>query len=155
MVTVEIEVEIPLTEEEKSAIERVQEVLEKAAEIEKLPDVSLSLTLVNKERIQEINREYRQKDIPTDVLSFPLFENRAEWGKEDWEDSIALGDIIVSLPVAMDQAIEYGHSLLREILFLVVHGFLHLLGYDHETKEEEEEMFSLQEKVLSELEITR
>lgn len=155
MVTVEIEVEIPLTEEEKSAVDRVQEVLEKAAEIEKLPDVSLSLTLVSKERIQEINREYRQKDTPTDVLSFPLFENRAEWGKEDWEDSIELGDIIVSLPVAADQAIEYGHSLLRETSFLVVHGFLHLLGYDHETKEEEVEMFDLQEKVLSELEIMR
>lgn len=155
MVTVEIEVEIPLTEEEKSAVDRVHEVLEKAAEIEKLPDVSLSLTLVSKERIQEINREYRQKDTPTDVLSFPLFENSAEWEKEDWEDCIELGDIIVSLPVASDQAIEYGHSLLREISFLVVHGFLHLLGYDHETTEEEKEMFGLQEKVLSELEITR
>jgi probable rRNA maturation factor len=155
MVTVEIEVEIPLTEEEKTAIEKVQNVLEKAAEMEKLPEVSLSLTLVNKERIQEINREYRKKDTPTDVLSFPLFENRSEWRKEDWEDSIQLGDIILSLPIASEQAIEYGHSLLREISFLVVHGFLHLLGYDHETKEEEEEMFSLQEKVLSELEITR
>ncbi|MCH5583878.1 rRNA maturation RNase YbeY [Shimazuella sp. AN120528] len=155
MVTIEIEAEIPLTEEEKAAIDRVPEVLDKVAQMEELPDVSVSLTLVSKERIQEINREYREKDSPTDVLSFPLFENRSEWSKEDWEETIELGDIILSLPIAGVQAIEYGHSLLREISFLVVHGFLHLLGYDHETKEEEEEMFGLQEKVLSELEITR
>jgi probable rRNA maturation factor len=155
MVTVEIEVEIPLTEEEQSAVDNIQKVVEKLAEIEKLPDVSLSLTFVHNERIQEINHEYRQKDMATDVLSFPLFENRAEWAKEDWEDAIELGDIIVSLPIARDQAIEYGHSLLREVSFLVVHGMLHLLGYDHETAEEEKEMFALQDKVLAELEITR
>lgn len=155
MVSVEIEEQIPLTEEEQAAMTRVQEVLEKVAEIEQLPDVSISLTLVDKARIQEINQEYRQKDTPTDVLSFPLFEQRSEWRKEDWEEAIELGDIVLCLPIAGEQAIEYGHSLLREISFLVVHGFLHLLGYDHETKEEEEEMFALQEKVLFELEITR
>nr|WP_245596720.1 rRNA maturation RNase YbeY [Shimazuella kribbensis] len=144
-----------MTEEEKAAIDRVPEVLEKVAEIEKLPAVSISITVVDNKRIQEINKEHRQKDVDTDVLSFPLFDHRSEWIQEDWEDSIQLGDIILSLPKANEQAIDYGHSLLREICFLVVHGFLHLLGYDHETEEEEKEMFSMQEEVLSQLDITR
>jgi probable rRNA maturation factor len=155
MVSIDFAVEIPMTEEEKTAIDSVHEVLEKVAEIENLPAVSVSLTLVDNQRIQEINKEYRQKDTDTDVLSFPLFENRSEWVQEDWEDSVQLGDIILSLPKANEQAKEYGHSLLREICFLVVHGFLHLLGYDHETETEEKEMFSIQEEVLSRLGITR
>jgi probable rRNA maturation factor len=155
MVELELEIDIPLTEEEQAAIDRLPEVLEKVAEIEELPAVSVSLSLVDNERIQKINREHRQKDAVTDVLSFPLFDNRSEWMQEDWEDSIQLGDIILAVPRAIEQAIEYKHSLLREICFLVVHGFLHLLGYDHETEEEEKEMFALQEQVLSELEIMR
>ncbi|WP_202404846.1 rRNA maturation RNase YbeY [Shimazuella alba] len=155
MVNIELEVEVSMTEEEKAAVDRITEVLEKVAEVEKLPAVSVSITLVDNERIQEINREHRQKDTVTDVLSFPLFHDRSEWVQEDWEDSIQLGDIILALPRAKEQALEYEHSLLREVSFLVVHGFLHLLGYDHETKEEEKEMFSIQEEVLLQLGITR
>lgn len=155
MVTVELEVEIELSDTEKETMNEIKKVLIKAAELEKLPPVSVTIMIVDNEQIQTFNRKYRQKDVPTDVLSFPLYENIEEWVKEDWEDSVQLGDIIISLPKAREQAIDYGHSLKREILFLAVHGFLHLIGYDHETKEEEEEMFALQEQVLSQLGISR
>lgn len=155
MVAIEIETEIPLTDEEQAAISNIPSVLDKVAEIEHLPAVSASLTFVGKERIQEINAEHRQKNSVTDVLSFPLFEHREEWKQEEWEDTVELGDIVVCLPRAHEQAAEYGHSFLREVCFLVVHGFLHLLGYDHETLEEEAAMFGLQEEVLSQLGITR
>jgi probable rRNA maturation factor len=155
VVAIEIEAEIPLTDEEQTAVSTIQAVLDKVAEIEQLPAVSASVTFVGKGRIQALNAEHRQKNAVTDVLSFPLFAHREEWTKEDWEDTIELGDIIVCMPRAHEQAIEYGHTLLREVCFLVVHGFLHLLGYDHETAEEEATMFGLQEEVLSQLGITR
>jgi probable rRNA maturation factor len=88
-------------------------------------------------------------DRPTDVLSFPLWEPDEEWVIDEEEERVALGDIVISLPKAKEQAEAYGHSLNREVGFLAVHGFLHLLGYDHETKEEEKEMFAKQEEILS------
>lgn len=105
-------------------------------------DTELSLTFVNNEEIHKLNKEYRQKDYATDVLSFP-FENEFNLPINN-----ILGDIIISLQKAESQAQEYGHSFNRELGFLIVHGILHLNGYDHETKEDEEEMFSLQKKLL-------
>jgi metalloprotein, YbeY/UPF0054 family len=110
-----------------------------------------SVTFVDNVRIQEINREYRGIDRPTDVISFAL-EEMAEGEvpiiPEEGEPRV-LGDIIVSLDKATEQAKDYGHSFDRELGFLVIHGLLHLLGYDHATTAEEKVMFGLQEKILS------
>lgn len=103
-------------------------------------DCEVSITFTDNESIRELNREYRDIDRPTDVLSFPM---------DDEGDGSVLGDIVISLERAMEQAEEYGHSLEREISFLTVHSCLHLLGYDHETGEEDEkEMFGKQEAIL-------
>lgn len=116
-----------------------------------LRPAEVSVTVVDNEAIREINREHRGIDRPTDVLSFPMFDE--DFG--DGEDAI-LGDIVLSLEKAVEQAEAYGHSLRREIAFLTVHSVLHLLGYDHEEgKAEESEMFSRQEAILTILKLTR
>lgn len=116
-----------------------------------------SVTFVDNARIQEINREYRGIDRPTDVISFAL-EEMAEGEvpiiPEEGEPRV-LGDIIVSLDKTAEQAEAYGHSFDRELGFLVVHGLLHLLGYDHATQAQEKEMFGLQEKILSSYGLSR
>ena len=91
----------------------------------------VSVSFVDNHQIQELNLEYRQKDAPTDVLSFPLGENGV-YDKNQETGAMMLGDIIISLEKAVEQAQLYGHSLSREIAFLTVHSMLHLLGYDHE-----------------------
>lgn len=103
----------------------------------------VSLTFCDNDFIHDLNRTYRNIDRPTDVLSFPM------------EDEQLLGDIVISIPKVRSQAEEYGHSFERELYFLAVHGFLHLLGYDHETKEDEEIMFGKQEQILSDMGIRR
>ena len=100
--------------------------------------------------IQEVNRTYRGVDRVTDVISFALEDNKTI----DLNVRL-LGDIYICLDKAHEQAIEYGHSFLREICFLSIHGFLHLLGYDHMEKEEEEVMFRRQEEILDEFGIKR
>lgn len=112
----------------------------------------VSVTLVDNAQIHEMNKEYRQVDRPTDVLSFPIFD---EEGLEDNGASV-LGDIVLSLEQAAIQAEQYGHSLQREICFLCVHSVLHLLGYDHETGEEDEkEMFARQEEIMTQMGLQR
>ncbi len=118
-------------------------------------DAQVSVTLVDNEAIREINNEHRGIDKATDVLSFPL-------GDEDSFDTdpetgaILLGDIVISLERAKEQAEEYGHSYRREVAFLITHSLFHLLGYDHVDSEEDERlMFSKQDKVLEKLGITR
>jgi probable rRNA maturation factor len=124
-------------------------------------DGEVVVTLVTNERIHELNREYRGVDRPTDVLSFAMNEAGEEEmdifiEEDEFEDyPNMLGDIVISLPKAQEQAEEYGHSLERELGFLAVHGFLHLIGYDHGTAEEEKEMFSRQEEVLAHIGLTR
>lgn len=113
------------------------------------PASEVSLLLVDDAYIHQLNREYRGIDRPTDVLSFAL---REETGEEPHylpvpEDNL-LGDIIISMETAARQAIEYGHSLDREMAYLAVHGCLHLLGYDHETEEEKRRMREKEEKIL-------
>ncbi|HJV44626.1 MAG TPA: rRNA maturation RNase YbeY [Bacillota bacterium] len=117
-------------------LELITNLLNKGAELEQVDDKEIAVTFVDNDRIQEINCEFRDLDKPTDVLSFPL------------EEEDALGDIIISIPRAREQAEDYGHSFEREMGFLAVHGFLHLLGYDHHTESEEKEMFGKQEQIL-------
>ncbi len=132
-------------EEDIKELETVEKVLYSAVEKEKLENVSFNLIIVDNKYIHELNKTYRHIDRETDVITFAL---------ED-EDSIVLpdegrvlGDIYISIDKAKAQAEEYGHSLLRELSFLAVHGFYHLLGYDHQTPEEEKVMFTKQEEVL-------
>lgn len=127
----------------KTDEERMTQLLTRAAELEDRSTGELSITFCDNERIHELNRTYRGIDRKTDVLSFPM------------EEEQLLGDIIISVPQAKDQAEEYGHSFERELYFLALHGFLHLLGYDHETETDEKVMFSKQERILSEMGIIR
>ena len=117
-------------------------------------DAEVSVTLVDNARIRELNKEFREIDRETDVLSFPLGdENGFEVDPDN--DAILLGDIVISLEKARAQSEEYGHSFRREVAFLLTHSLFHLLGYDHMTEDEEKEMFAKQEKVLTKLGLTR
>ncbi len=109
----------------------------------------LSVTFVDDKFIHQMNKEYRQVDRPTDVISFAFLDGEKE--REQMlhnKGLVSLGDIYISIDRAKAQAEEYGHPLERELSFLFVHGLLHLLGYDHMTKEDEEVMFKLQDEIL-------
>ncbi len=112
----------------------------------------VSVSVVSNDEIRKINLEHRGFDKATDVLSFPLVDNFKSINPKLY---YSLGDIIISLDKAIEQSLEYNHSLNREIAFLTAHSMLHLLGYDHITKEEEKEMFLKQEKILYKLNYTR
>ncbi|SFL66416.1 rRNA maturation RNase YbeY [Salibacterium qingdaonense] len=123
------------------------DVLIQAASVEGVPDqAELSVTVTDNETIQEINSQYRGMDKPTDVISFALNEGEETPLQTDMPE--LLGDIIISMEKAEEQAEAYGHSLKREIAFLAVHGLLHLLGYTHEEPEQERMMFGRQESIL-------
>lgn len=124
-------------------------------------DAEISVSIVDEAQIKALNKEYRNKDSVTDVLSFPMLEFDED-GKiicDDFEfdnDVILLGDIVICAKRASEQAKEYGHSFMREIAFLTVHSMLHLLGYDHEHSEDmEQEMFRKQKEILDKMGITR
>ena len=110
-----------------------------------------SIIFVSEEEIQTINKTYRQIDKVTDVISFAFEDNK----DDSMLENRVLGDIYICIPRMISQAKEYGHSETRELSFLVVHGLLHLLGYDHMNKEDEEKMFGLQKEILDEEGITR
>ncbi|PLT30968.1 rRNA maturation RNase YbeY [Peribacillus deserti] len=135
----------------------VEELLQFAAEkLSIQPQTEISVTFVDNNRIQEINREYRSKDKPTDVISFAL----EEMGEDEIEIKGAdmpriLGDIIISVEKTREQAADYKHSFKRELGFLALHGFLHLLGFDHMTEEDEKMMFGKQKEILDEYGLTR
>ncbi|PYZ94253.1 rRNA maturation RNase YbeY [Salipaludibacillus keqinensis] len=134
-----------LSAEEKTLVSTV---LESALVEEKVREESeLSVTFVSDERIRELNRDYRDKDQPTDVLSFALNEDEGEILNEGMPNLI--GDIVISIPRAKEQAKDYGHDFKRELCFLAVHGFLHLIGYDHESEKNETAMFTKQEEILT------
>ncbi|AIQ65012.1 metalloprotease [Paenibacillus stellifer] len=146
----------------ESLISLMEQILEKAGKLEGVDGGEVDLTFVDNERIHELNREYRGIDRPTDVLSFALNESGEDepeivYEVEDSSEDIPdmLGDIIISVTRAKEQAEEYGHSLERELGFLFVHGFLHLLGYDHQDEASEAEMMGKQEQVLSQVGLTR
>ncbi|MEE1042534.1 MAG: rRNA maturation RNase YbeY [Clostridia bacterium] len=127
--------------------ETINIVIEKTFEYENVEPRNVSVLITDNEEIHELNLEYRQKDSPTDVLSFPLFD---EDGNLDEDE---LGDIVISLERAKAQSEEYNHSLKREVAFLTAHSMLHLLGYDHENGEQE--MYIKQDDILNQLGITR
>jgi probable rRNA maturation factor len=138
-------------------INQLEELLNFAAEKENVePGSELSVTFVTNEKIQEINRQYRNKDYATDVISFALEEmGEGEIEVTGGDMPRVLGDIIISVKKAEEQAEEYGHSFEREIGFLAVHGLLHLLGYDHEMEEDEKIMFDRQRAILDEYGLQR
>ena len=124
-------------------------------------DAEVSVTLCDNEYIHSLNKKYRNVDRHTDVLSFPMFEYDED-GEiiEDYAEfsemgDLILGDIVISLERAKEQAEEYGHSFEREVGFLTVHSMLHLLGYDHMAPEDEEEMFGYQKDILNQMGLTR
>ena len=140
-------------DEEINELETVEKVLLSAIKKEKLEDVTFNLIIVDNEYIHELNKNYRGIDRETDVITFALEDEDSIIVPE--EEGRNLGDIYISIDKARSQAEEFGHCLLRELSFLAVHGFYHLLGYDHMTPEDEEVMFKKQEEVLEEYGITR
>ena len=147
--------------EENEKYEKIiSKVVRKCFETEKLENSKLyiSITLTNPTNIQRINKEYRKIDKSTDVLSFPMFEKEEldeKIKKQDFKFEDVLGDIVVSIEKVQEQAIEYGHSFERELSYMVVHGFYHLLGYDHMIEEDKCIMRQKEENILKMLEITR
>lgn len=135
----------------------IEDLLQFAAKAEGITDeCELSVTFVDNEAIRQINKEYRGKDTPTDVISFAM----EEMGEDEIEIVGAdmprtLGDIIISVDRTREQAEEYGHSFQRELGFLALHGFLHLLGYDHIEKEDEIVMFTKQKDILESYGLSR
>ena len=138
----------------------ISKVLDKCFEVEHLPKDKLlvSVTLTNPENIKKLNKEYRAIDKTTDVLSFPMFE-KEEIDKmvksSKWEYTDILGDMVISIKQVELQAKEYGHSFERELSYMIVHSFYHLMGYDHIKEEDKEIMRPKEEYVLNELGITR
>lgn len=141
-----------LTDEEIKELDKVHEILLFAMEKEKLVNTSFDIIIVDNDYIHNLNKNYRNIDRETDVITFALEDDEQVI---NGSDERILGDIYISLEKAKSQAIEYGHSFLRELSFLAVHGFYHLLGYDHMNEEEEKVMFAKQEEVLREYGITR
>lgn len=141
--------------EEEKLIKKVVKTVLKEEQI--LKDLEVYITLTNNEQIHKVNFEQRKVDRPTDVLSFPMFEREEipYLKKENSGERDILGDIIVSIEKVKEQAEEYGHSFERELAYLVTHGMLHLLGYDHMIEEEKEQMRKREEEILGKLKITR
>lgn len=146
---IDIDIQDETNELSDQQIQLVKNILNHAAALEKVVEGSeVSVTFVDEESIREINREYRGKDVATDVISFALNDDLTDLVGDE-EIPNLLGDIIVSYSCLVQQAEEYGHSIERELGFLTVHGFLHLLGYDHMTDGEEKVMFKRQEDILA------
>lgn len=144
----------------------IEKVIKKCYEVEKINafDLYICVTLTNAEYIRSINKQYRNIDKETDVLSFPMFEkdeldelilkNSQNSNKEEIIQNI-MGDIVISIPKVKQQSEEYNHSFEREFAYMLVHGFYHLRGYDHMTEYEKKQMREKEEYVLEHLKITR
>lgn len=139
------------TQEKIKELSTIKKAIQYALKREQLKNAEFNIIFVDNERIKEINHQYRKKDSVTDVISF-AFEDNEEFINEEYR---LLGEIYISIDKAREQAVEYGHSELRELAFLAIHGLLHLLGYDHMEKEEEEIMIQKQEEILNEVGIKR
>ena len=144
----------PLTAELEDAIRRAAAEALRYEEFDE--DCEISVSIVDNEEIREINRQFRSIDRATDVLSFPMLTfAEGEEAEVNENDEIVLGDIIISLERAKEQAEEYGHSYERELLYLFVHSILHLLGYDHMEEEEKRQMRIREEYVMEKIGLTR
>lgn len=141
----------------ESDVQLVERLLQHAATVEQIEEgTELSVTFVTNEEIQEINKQYRDKDAPTDVISFAL-EELGEGETAIIAEGMPriLGDIIISIDRTYEQAEDFGHSFERELGFLAIHGFLHVLGYDHMTPEDEKLMFGKQDEILESYGLSR
>ena len=141
----------------KRVLERALKHLNQPSEL-----LEMSRSIVSPEQIQELNKSFREVDKVTDVLSFPTCDNPTRGAItvvcEDVNpetDLVNIGDIVICMERAKEQAKEYGHSLKRELAFLSLHGLLHLLGYDHVEEEDEKQMVALQKEILDQAGITR
>ena len=146
--------------ENKKYEEIINKVIKQCFEVEHLENSKLyiSIILTTPDNIQKINNEYRKINKPTDVLSFPMFEKEEIDKKiknQDFEFEDILGDIVISIEQVELQATEYGHSFERELAYMIVHGFYHLMGYDHMSEKDKMQMRQKEENVLNVLEITR
>ena len=119
--------------------------LKKCLRLEQVKNASFNVILTDNEKLKELNTKYRNIEKETDVISFALEDEKEE---EIISNKRVLGDIYISVEKAREQSVEYGHTLKRELSFLAVHGLLHLLGYDHIEKKDEEKMFKKQELIL-------
>lgn len=147
-------------EEKKEYEEVIKKVLTKCFQEENIENSKLciTITLTTPEHICRINKAYRNIDKATDVLSFPMFEKdelEEKIAKQDFMHEDMLGDIVISIEKVEEQAKEYGHSFERELSYMVVHGFYHLMGYDHIEEEDKKKMRPKEEKILNELKIIR
>ena len=155
-----VQIEFLDIEENNEYVEVINKVINKCFSEEHLDKTHLyiSITLTNPENIRKINNEYRNIDKETDVLSFPMFE-KEEISKiisiSDYTVEDVLGDIVISIQRVKEQAIEYEHSFERELAYMLVHGFYHLMGYDHIKEEDKAKMRPKEEKILQDLNITR
>ena len=126
--------------------ERAEKTIEEVLRVEKIEEnVEVSLSIVDKDEIHILNRDYRDVDRPTDVLSFPMDE---EGFDNEGNPILLLGDIVICLDVAKDQAADFGHSLEREIMYLICHSTLHLLGYDHIEEADKKEMRAKEKEIM-------
>ncbi len=138
----------------------IKKVIEECFKTENLTKSKLyvSITLTTPENIKKINNEYRGLDKETDVLSFPMFEKDEIDSKiknNDFKNIDILGDMVISIPKVQEQALEYGHSFERELSYMVVHSFYHIMGYDHIKEEDKIKMRPKEENILNKLKITR
>ncbi len=143
---------------DKNLKQKITEIYEIALkETHNKNNIVIDVTIVGRNTIRELNKEHRNVDRVTDVLSFPLLENEELKSDLMHNENIQteLGDIVICKSRAIEQAKEYGHSLERELCFLALHGFLHVLGYDHMQKEDEMIMFPLQDKILNKAHMER
>ncbi|WP_342525395.1 rRNA maturation RNase YbeY [Chryseomicrobium sp. FSL W7-1435] len=140
----------------EESLQLVEDVLQFVAKKEDVAELAeLSVSFVTNDEIQEINKTYRNKDTVTDVISFAMQEQGEGEVAVIGEQPLLLGDIIISVDRAVEQAADYGHSIERELAFLAAHGLLHILGYDHMTSDEEKVMFAKQEQYLTEFGLPR
>jgi len=139
------------TNEEINELETIKKLVDFTLKYQNIENAIFNIIIVDNKTVKEINKEYRGIDRPTDVISFAL-EDDSSFVKLEYR---VLGDIYISIEKVREQAKEYGHSFLRELSFLTVHGILHLLGFDHMNKEDEKVMFKLQELILSEYGVKR
>lgn len=156
----QIDIEYLNVEPNEKYEEIISKVLNKCFEEENLPQnkLSVSITLTDLKNIRNLNCKHRNIDKETDVLSFPMFEKEEidkKVAKNDFQTEDILGDMVICIPKVEEQAKEYGHSFERELSYMVVHSFYHLMGYDHMEEEPKKEMRQKEEYILKQLGITR
>lgn len=138
--------------EKKECEEIILQVIGECFDVEKLGNnITITVTLTNPKNIREINSKYRNIDKETDVLSFPIFEKEEIDRLKEQKNEAILGDIIISVKRVEEQAKEYEHSFKRELAYMVVHGFYHLMGYDHIIEDDKKEMRLKEENILQKL----